>query len=256
MNVDSPKLTALDLSSSPRRAVLEGAGLLVLLGPLAIAASYVLARHAQAAQPGSAAALTALILIVGAAFMAKWLIAERLHPHARLGLGNVLTFTRASGVAVMAGLVLAPVADLGWALVGLAGAVLALDGADGWAARRAGLQSAFGARLDMESDVAFSLTLAALAVAMGQVGLWFMALGLLRPTFVLGGRIWPALSAPLPDARWRKIMAGMQMAGQVLLIAPLLAPPYSTALGAAILLATMASFSVDLVWLTRRAKRP
>lgn len=245
-----------DLHGKPRRAIWEGAGLLLVFGPAAIGATYLLARHVDAAHPSTAAALTAVLVGIGGVFVLKWLIAEHLYPHARLGLGNVLTLTRASGIAVMAGLILTPAAGLGWALVAMAGIVLALDGADGWAARRAGLQSAFGARMDMESDVAFSLTLAGLAVALGQVGIWFMALGLLRPAFVMAGRIWPALTAPLPDARWRKTMAGLQMAGQVVLIAPLLAPPYSTALGAAILLATMGSFAVDIRWLIRRGAQP
>jgi phosphatidylglycerophosphate synthase len=239
-----------------RRAALQGAAALLLFAPAAVVAAYLLAVQTGAAYPSAATAATAALVALGSALVLKGLGTPLLYPHGRLGLGNLLTLSRGCGIAVMAGLVLTPVSSLGWALVAMAALVLALDGADGWAARRAGLQSPFGARLDMESDVAFSLTLAALAVALGHVGPWFMALGLPRPAFVLAGRIWPALSAPLPEARWRKTMAGLQMGGQVLLIAPIVAPPASSLLGAVILSATVLSFMVDIRWLFRQTPRP
>lgn len=236
----------------PRRVARQGAALLTVIFPLAVGAAYALAIVAGAAHPGYAAGLTSSLYVLGALAVLLGLQSEGRYPHARLGLCNVITFTRAAGITVMAGLVLAPVSGLGWVLVALAGGMLALDGLDGWAARRAQLQSQFGARLDVETDVAFALTLAALAVALGQVGPWFLLLGLMRPLFLVAGRVWPALRAPLPDARWRKRMAALQMTVQVVLIAPVLAPPVSTWLGAALLTAMVVSFAVDIRWLLRQ----
>lgn len=238
-----------------RRPILQAGALLGLLFPASIALAFFLAEGSRAASPGYAATLTAVIFAFGAIFVLRGLGMTRYYAHDRLGLCNIITLTRAAGIAVLAGLLLAPVAGLGWGLVAMAGLLLLLDGLDGWAARRARLQSSFGARFDMEADVAFSLTLSALAVAMGQVGAWFLLLGLLRPLFLAAGRVSPALAAPLPDARWRKTMAGLQMAGQVFLIAPVLAPPASAWLGAAILTAMIASFAVDIRWLLRKAAR-
>lgn len=252
MQDTSPILSVYTLS---RRPIVQAVALLGLLLPASVAGAYILADLLRAATPAYAAALTAVIFALGAVIVLRGLGMTRYYAHDRLGLCNILTLSRAAGIAVMAGLLLAPVAGLGWGLVAMAGVLLALDGLDGWAARRAQLQSPFGARLDMETDVAFSLTLSALAVAMGQVGAWFLLLGLLRPLFLTAGRVWPALAAPLPYARWRKTMAGLQMAGQVILIAPVVAQPVSAWLGAAILTGTAASFAVDIRWLLRKAVR-
>ena len=231
---------------------MQGAVLLAVIFPLALASAYALAVIAGAHRPGLSVALTSVLYVVGALAVLVALMAEGRYPHPRLGLCNVITLTRAAGVAVMAGLVLAPVTGLGWGLVALAAGVLVLDALDGWAARRARLQSAFGARLDVETDVAFALTLAALAVALGQVGPWFLLLGLMRPLFLGAGRVWPALRAPLPEARWRKRMAAAQMTVQVVLIAPVIAPPLSVWIGAVMLVAVLASFAVDIRWLLRQ----
>ena len=244
--------TSLSGADRPRRAALQGAVLLAVIFPLALGLAYALANVAGAARPGLSVALTSALYAVGALAVLVALMANGRYPHPRLGLCNAITLTRAAGISVMAGLVIAPVTGLGWGLVALAGGLLVLDGLDGWAARRARMQSAFGARLDVESDVAFAITLAALAVALGQVGPWFLLLGLMRPLFLGAGRIWPALRAPLPDAPWRKRMAALQMTVQVVLIAPVIAPPLSVWIGAALLGAVLVSFAVDIRWLLRQ----
>lgn len=193
----------------------------------------------------------ALCLSGGAAIL--WGLAPQRYPHARLGLCNAVTMLRAAGVAVLAGLLLVPGsgAALGWGIVVLSAAVLALDAVDGWAARRAQLGSRFGARFDVETDVAFALVMAALAWQAGQVGVWFLALGILRPAFLLGAALIPRLRAPLPEAPRRKTVAAMQMIGQVVLLVPVLQPPLTTALGVFILGGVTLSFAIDLRWLLR-----
>jgi phosphatidylglycerophosphate synthase len=236
-----------------RRPVLQALGLIIALAPLGLVASYLLAGAAGAISPHHAAWVTAGIMLVGSGLIIAGLMNGNAYPHGRLGLCNVITLARGAGITVMAGLIVTPVGQLGWWLVTMAGAVLALDAADGWAARRAALQSRFGARLDMETDVAFALVLAGLAVALGQVGVWFLVLGLLRPAFVAAGWLWPALRAPLPDAPWRRRLAGLQMAAQVVLITPVLSVAQGHVLGAVVLGAVLASFGLDILRLLRRA---
>jgi phosphatidylglycerophosphate synthase len=167
---------------------------------------------------------------------------------------------RAAGIAALAGLLvvpgaLDPVGGLGWILVALAALVLALDGADGWAARRSGLRSTFGARFDVEADVAFALVMAALAWQAGKVGVWFLALGGLRPAFLLARALWPQLRTPLPEAMWRKRVAAVQMVVQVVLMAPVIVPPVSYLLAGVLLAGVILSFAVDIRWLLRQPRR-
>jgi phosphatidylglycerophosphate synthase len=237
----------------PRRPVLQAMGLVIALAPLALVASYHLAGAAGALNPHHAVWITAAITLVGGGLIIAGLIRGNAYPHARLGLCNVITIMRGAGIAVMAGLITTPVGQLGWWLVAMAGAVLALDAADGWAARRAALQSRFGARLDMETDVAFALVLAGLAVALGQVGAWFLLLGLLRPAFIAAGWLLPALRAPLPASPWRRRLAALQMAAQVVLVTPVLSATQGHVLGAVILGTVLASFGTDIFRLLRRS---
>ena len=80
----------------------------------------------------------------------------RFHPHARFGLANGITLLRAGGAAVFAALALEPALLADAARPGppspAPALLLALDGLDGFAARRQRLASAFGARFDMEVD--------------------------------------------------------------------------------------------------------
>lgn len=177
------------------------------------------------------------------------------HPHSRFGLANAITLFRAAGVAIFAGLALAPgtvAGPAGWAAAAGAAALLALDGADGWAARRQHLASDFGARFDMEVDAALILALAALAFGLGKAGPWVLALGLMRYAFVAAGWLWPRLAEPLPPSFRRKAVCALQVGALALLLAPPIAPPVSDALAAAALAALAWSFAVDLLRLARR----
>lgn len=238
-------------------ATLQAVLLLCVLVPLSGLLSGALAYLGGAMQPMSAALLTWGLAAIGAVTVVQGLERMR-YPHPTLGLCNVMTILRATSITIMAGLLavpeaLDPVTGLGWGLVLVALITLMLDGVDGWAARRARLHSAFGARFDMESDVAFAIVMAALAWQSGQVGLWFLALGLMRPAFLVLGWLNPALRQPLPDAFWRKTVAAMQMIVQVVILAPIV-PPNGAALLAMGLLAMVGTgFAHDIRWLLARA---
>lgn len=215
------------------------------------------AAAAAAALPLAGAAGAAMALAFMAAVAA--IGAPRLrafHPHDRVGPANLVTLLRAgvgalaaAALALPGGLAAAPGAA--WMLTGAVTLALALDGIDGWLARRTGLASRFGARLDMEVDAALGAVLAVLALASGKAGIWVLALGFLRYGFVAAGQVWPWIAAPLPESLRRKTVCVIQIAVLSALLAPPLAPPLSGWLAAAGTLALLWSFAVDLVWLRR-----
>lgn len=187
-----------------------------------------------------------------------WCIHARLkahHPHARLGWGTVVTIARAGGVAIFAALALQPQVLWGAAVwIALAAAILllTLDGLDGMLARRQGLISPFGARLDMEIDALLILALSALALGLDKAGVWILCLGLMRYAFVAAGLAVPALARPLPPSWRRKAVCVVQVCALSLLLAPWLLPPVSSAIGLAALAALVWSFGIDTARLFAR----
>lgn len=142
---------------------------------------------------GNAAVMTAVAL-AAAAGLPLWLLPlsgvlsfsllsyrcrERWTPAGRFGPANAVTLTRLCGVFALP--FLAP------SHVALAGAVLlALDGVDGWIARRTGLSGEFGEFFDKESDAFFLLVLCLVLYRLpGGLGAWILAPGLMRYVFVL-----------------------------------------------------------------------
>src|SRR5260370_20043933 len=73
-----------------------------------------------------------------------------------------------------------------------------LAGADGWAARRQGLASAFGARFDMEVDAFAILVLAVTVVKAQAVPYWVLAIGGMRHLYLAATFVFPLLRRPLP----------------------------------------------------------
>lgn len=166
-----------------------------------------------------------------------------------LGPADRVTLIRATlvgGVAALATDSLTrptPVATL----VTLTGVALALDGVDGWVARRTGTASALGARFDMEVDSVLLLVLS-LYVA-GPVGAWVLAIGGMRYAFVVAIWVLPWMRGTLPPRYWRKVVAATQ--GVVLVVATAGVLPRSllvVALAAALAL-LVESFGRDVLWL-------
>jgi phosphatidylglycerophosphate synthase len=171
----------------------------------------------------------------------------------RLGPADRVTLAR----AVLVGAVMALVADQALTnvrvvtVVTLAACALALDGVDGWVARRTGTVSALGARFDMEVD-AFLILVLSLPVAR-SVGLWVLSIGAARYLFVLGGWGLPWMRATLPARYWRKPVAAIQGIGLTLAVAGFL-PRLGTVVVLAAALGLLAeSFGRDVWWLWRRA---
>lgn len=170
-------------------------------------------------------------------------------PPGPFGTANRITLARAGGAAVFGGLALnpAPLAGPGgWVAAGTGAVFLALDGVDGWFARREGRVSAYGARLDMEVDALTMLALSALLLALGKAGPWILAIGLMRYAFVAAGAIWPRLARPLPPSRRRRAVCAVQVGTLTALLAPPLVPPVSTGIAVLALALLVWSFALDL----------
>jgi phosphatidylglycerophosphate synthase len=188
----------------------------------------------------------AAMVVVAARFAAH-------RPHSRFGPANTVTSLRLALVAVLAAVIGEPhTVALAWTATALAAVASALDGVDGWLARRSSLHSAFGARFDMETDALLIMVLSALAWRWDRAGAWVLACGLMRYGFVAAAWGWPWLARPLPPSLRRKVVAVVQMVGLSIIVAPVVQPPLSEVLAAATLAMLVWSFAVDVRWLAVR----
>jgi phosphatidylglycerophosphate synthase len=224
-------------------------------GPVARLALAALAGSALAA--GVAAALggarpeTVALALAGhaaGAAMAMGLM-RRGFPHATLGLCNLATLARMALAAALLAPLVAPAPP--WAVFAVAAVALALDGADGWLARREGRASDFGARFDMEVDSALALILALNAWAAGTAGAAVLLLGLPRYVFVGAALVLPWLDRPLPERFSRKAVCVLQIATLIALQLPPVAASLADPVVAAVALALVWSFGRDVLWLWR-----
>jgi phosphatidylglycerophosphate synthase len=185
---------------------------------------------------------------------------SRAVPHP-FGIANWVTALRASaavslfglGVAMTAaGFAIGPVWR--WGVVVVATAALALDGVDGFLARRLGQASAFGARFDMETDALLMLALALLVWRVGLAGAWVLLSGALRYIFIIGGWLWPVLAMPLPPRRRRQRICVAQMGALIAALAPPVTGLWAPGICLAGLILLSYSFGSDMAWLVRRRR--
>jgi phosphatidylglycerophosphate synthase len=171
-----------------------------------------------------------------------------------LGLANHITMARGAMVLLLLGLVGAdPTPQIQTAALGIAMISAALDAADGWAARRTQMSSAYGARFDMETDALLILTLSLLAWEFEKAGAWVLISGLLRYAFVAASWLVPWLQQPLPPSHRRKSVAALQMVCLVVAIAPFISTAVTAPLCACALALLAWSFLVDTVALKRHS---
>ncbi|MEM8822107.1 MAG: CDP-alcohol phosphatidyltransferase family protein [Pseudomonadota bacterium] len=176
------------------------------------------------------------------------------YPHAVLGACNAVTQIRAAIIAILIVPLLVPgvlAEQAGWVLT-LALTALAMDGLDGWLARRAQLTSDFGARFDVEVDSVLAALLASLLLVQAENILSVAALlvlGFSRYAFIAATTFAPWLAACLPDRRSRKTICVIQIAAMIAVLgAPMLAPVLPL-----VAIAVLWSFSLDIRWLARNA---
>lgn len=166
-----------------------------------------------------------------------------------LGPANRVTLLRAIVVGAVAALIVDGLPQLPHPLLvgALAVAALALDGADGWVARRSRTSSVLGARFDMEVDAFLILVLSIGAAA--TYGEWVLAIGAARYALLLAGALAPWLRAPIPPRMWRKAVAALQGAVLVAVVPDVL--PVAVELSLLMIGATCLalSFGLQIRWL-------
>ena len=242
------------VSMTMTHLVCTGAAVVVIVAALAATAAGL--RPEMRVGAVVAVALTA-------AFVATLALLLRLtgtwsFPHHRLGTCNVVTVFRGGLACLLAMPLAAPgtAAEpaVAWTIVGIGAAAMTLDGVDGWLARREGVASRFGARLDMEVDAFLALVLALLAYISGAAGAVVLVLGLARYAFALSRLALPWLRAPLPERFSRKVICVAQLSVLLLLQAPVVPDSVGgpiAALGAVLLLG---SFARDIALLSPRPR--
>jgi phosphatidylglycerophosphate synthase len=179
-------------------------------------------------------------------------------PRTRLGPANQVTLARGVLTALLIALAGegggAGLGDAGlaWTALALALMATALDGVDGYLARRYGWASPLGARLDMEVDALLVAGLALLLWTLDRAGPWVLAAGAMRYVFVASGFFWPWLRQPLPPSRRRQAVCVAQVLTLSLALAPILPAAWAGWVAASGLVLLCYSFAVDIVWLARR----
>ena len=177
-------------------------------------------------------------------------------PWNRFGSANCVTLARALLTCLLAGTLgsMPLTGALAWTMLAIAAIALALDGVDGWLARRRREDSAFGARFDMETDALFVLVLSLIVFELEKAGAWVLLSGAMRYLFVAARLAWPWLSRPLPGSRRRQAVCALQAGALVVCLAPIVPATLSAWIALAALMALGLSFTKDVLWLRRTAK--
>lgn len=173
----------------------------------------------------------------------------------QLGWANRVTLWRGALVALLAGTLAHPelLARYTVPLATLALLALALDGVDGWIARRTSTQSEFGAHFDMELDAFLILVLCLALLSLDKAGPWVLTIGTMRYAFVIAGLKFRWLTAPLPESRRRKLICVWQVAALMIALLPAVGTTATSWLAGSALVGLAWSFLVDIGWLYRHA---
>ncbi len=142
-------------------------------------------------------------------------------------------------------------------VVAVATTAFALDGVDGWLARRTNTASAYGARLDMELDAAFVVVLAALAWTWDRAGGWVIFCGAARYLWWVAEHAIPWFRQPLFPSSHRRHGCFIAVTALLLCLWPWPQDTWSVYLAGAATGTLTLSFGIDAVWLFRhRGGRP
>ncbi len=173
----------------------------------------------------------------------------RIPPGTTLGAANRVTLLRAGLACLFAGLVGEGARVLGGLVIPLVVgtvAFLALDGVDGWLARRRGDESNFGRLLDHETDAVFLLVLSVLVHQTEKVGPWIMAAGLLHYVYLAVRAAWPHLRVDLPATRRGPAVGLGAMLGLLACLSLDLQAELARGVAAGVLSALIWSFTMDM----------
>lgn len=177
-------------------------------------------------------------------------MAMRKLPATTFGPANRVTLVRGAMVALLFALI--GETPVPWLVVVVVSVAMALDGVDGWLARRYEVASAFGARFDMETDALLLLVLSILVWQYDKAGPWIVLAGAMRYLFVALGYLMPWLRQPLPPKRRRQTAFVTQAIILIVCVLPLIPPLLSSVLAFAGLAILSWSFALDFIYLAKR----
>ncbi len=176
-----------------------------------------------------------------------WSARGRWTPSGRFGAANAVTLIRLLLAFAMLALpphLRRPGAGL------LLMAFFALDGLDGWLARRSGQSSGFGAAFDMETDAFMTALASMVAFDAGCVGAWMLVVGGLRYAFVLV--VAPSASEPEPTRNTARWAFSLMMVGLTAALTVEWAPfDWLAAAGG---LGILASFARSVAWVVQHRR--
>ena len=156
----------------------------------------------------------------------------------RLGAANAITLARLVVFAGLGGFMAVSLAfvgeagdALGWAPALAYGLAALADGLDGFVARRTGTESAFGARLDAETDALGMAAASGIVVLLaGVLPLWYLLAGFGRYLFGAALFVERRLGrqlADLPPSPFRRRLAGFQMGLLAVCLVPGIEPEWA-----------------------------
>jgi phosphatidylglycerophosphate synthase len=201
-----------------------------------------------------------LVVALGGLILVAWAI----HPDGSgPALPNVLTGTRLLAAFLFLGLMVISswypeVADAarsgaGWFLVAGLLIVETTDFFDGRIARRLNA-GAFGAIWDMENDVAYAAAITIALRHLHGIGIFVLAIGLIRPLYVL---LWHYETEPVNPPKtyklFAKTVAATQVTTMIVAMVPILPHAVRTAALVLVLSLQLVSFGWDLVLQRRSA---
>lgn len=179
---------------------------------------------------------------------------------ASLGWPTLVTVVRGGLIAVTAGFVLLPAPLGAGAFIPAAAYSLAsiLDHVDGRLARALGRTTRLGEKLDMELDAAGVLIASLVAIQLGKIPPWYLAVGLARYAFVLGTAWRTRHRKPvveLDPRPLRRVLAGVQMGFLSVCLWPPIPAELSLFVAPLFGGATLAMFARDWWWVSGRLSR-
>ena len=180
-------------------------------------------------------------------------------PAPTLGLATVVTLIRGGLVALLAGfLLVSPSGRLVWAPTILYGSAAALDWIDGRVARSRERVTVLGERMDMALDTTGLLIGTLVGILWGRIPVWYLAMPAARYCYRagLGFRKRRGLPVhPLPDSKFRRPLAGLQMAFVAIALVPIIPVTVVWVLAVVVIIPGLGIFLRDYLAVTGRRLR-
>ncbi|MEF8851567.1 MAG: CDP-alcohol phosphatidyltransferase family protein [Haloarculaceae archaeon] len=244
-------------ANGPRRVALEAGGWFVAAGAFLAGLGVLVAESDGATPPVTPVVVVVTLWTVLAAYLVVTVSAT---PDGRadgtLGLANALTVARGGLYAVVAAFVtVAPAGRLAWVPAVCYGVGVVLDRLDGSVARTIGRETTLGRRLDMAFDTFGFVAAPLLAVAWGQLPVYYLSLSAARYVYRAGKYQRRLRGLPLydrPESDLGRYLAGGQMVFLTLVMTPVV-PPEPVALVAPLALApSLCVFGRDYLFVSGR----